>query len=200
MDTISRIADIPAEIEQTIIGVTELDDLVNLCETNSYYRGLCKDDEFWERKFRHEQTFIVNKQTNPRDWINELKHSIHCKSKANTILADFSSFSSTYKQFLIVDFNFVNTTDIFPDFLDKKRINSLLLFSRTRQDAEKRGGQIIIDKHQGQPVIEFQTYTEQNGMLTYVVDPTEKQLFYIFFLFCYYSVRMYDDHGQTIYN
>ncbi|SPN78859.1 F-box domain-containing protein [Brazilian cedratvirus IHUMI] len=196
--------DIPDELTLEIFDKASLEDLVNLCNTNSYYRGIC-NREFWERKFAQNQTFLVNPQSNPGDWANELLHSIASIEKARTILSDFQANiiyvknpGDLYEEdAILTDFNNVNTVDIFPDFLDKKKINSLLLYSRVRHDEERRGGQIVLRNHL-QPTIIFETYTEDN-VRAYEKRLTEDQTLYLLFLFCYYNMRLYDVHDKTLY-
>ena len=196
--------DLPDELTLEIFDKASLDDLVNLCNSSAYYRGIC-DQEFWERKFDLNQTFLVNKQSNPRDWANELLHSIASMEKARTILSAFQEDRIYEKapgdpfqeDSILVDFNSVNTVGIFPDFLDKKKLNSLLLYSRVRDDEEDRGGQIILRDHL-QPKIIFETYTDDQARV-YEKRLTEDQTLYLLFLFCYYKMRLYDVQGNLIY-
>lgn len=195
--------DIPDELTLEIFDKASLEDLVNLCNSSAYYRGIC-NQKFWEDKFRENQTFLVNPQSNPRDWANELLHSIASMEKARNIFADFKADriytrdpGDPYKEdALLVDFNSMDTVDIFPDFLDKRKINSLLLYSRVRHDEERRGGQIIIRDHL-QPKIIFETYTIDN-IRAYEERLTNDQTLYLLFLFFYYNKRLYDVHDKTL--
>jgi hypothetical protein len=196
--------DFPDEVTLEIFDKTNLEDLPNLCNSNAYYRGIC-NQEFWERKFRQEQTFLVNVQNNPRDWVNELLHSKASMEKARTIFSDFKAGRiyppqpNYHEDSILLDLNAVNTVAIFPDFLDKNNINSLLLYSRVADDEIKRGGQIII-RNRHNPLILFEAYTRGDRLLDYSKILTEDQTLYLLFLFCYYSLKFYNVYGEIIYD
>nr|WIL04881.1 hypothetical protein Cduv_401 [Cedratvirus duvanny] len=199
--------DVPDELVLDIFNRTDLEDLVNLCNSSPYYRSLC-DLRFWQSKFRENQTFLVQEQNNPRDWVNELKHSINCMGRAKAVFERFKGneiYSSAEDELsfvpdedsILVDLNSVNIVDIFPDFLDNQKINSLL-YSRVRHDEDERGGQIII-RNRFNPKVVFETYTIEDKTREYEKTLTDDQTLYLFFLFYYYGVRLYNVNDETIY-
>nr|WIL03454.1 hypothetical protein Cplu_404 [Cedratvirus plubellavi] len=156
-----------------------LDEVVKLSDTSYLYRNMY-NHKFWEGQFKENRTFLVRKQTSATDWANELLHSIACMKRARTIFADFKSG----KDSIPVSFNSVNTTDIFPDFLEHREIHGLLLYSRVRRDEGESTGEITIKDHLC-PKIIFEVGTRK-----YKEKLTDDQTFYLLFLFCYYGMRL----------
>lgn len=189
--------DIPDELTLEIFDRASLDDLVNLCNTSAYYRGIC-NREFWERKFVQNQTFLLHPQSNPRDWANELLHSIISMERARTVFENFKIESSGHDSILVYS-NSIQSADIFPDFLDKKKINSLLLYSRIRHDEENVGGDIRIEDPDN-PTFVFEVYTGLGQTKEYRQSLTDEQALYLVFLFFYYVLKVTDIDGQEIYD
>ncbi|SHO33451.1 Hypothetical protein BQ3484_383 [Cedratvirus A11] len=183
----------PRSVEMQFAGYSEVDELyippnrdnldevVKLCNAGNMgylYRSMY-NHKYWERQFENNRTFLVRKQNNAADWANELLHSVTCVQKARTI---FSNFKGLGKDPILTYLNSVNTSDIFPDFLDRHRINSLLLYSRVRHDEGESIGRIIL-KNDPSPKIIFEVGTRK-----YKEKLTDDQTFYLLFLFCYYAL------------
>lgn len=198
--------DIPDELTLEIFNKASLEDLVNLCNSSAYYRGIC-NQRFWEDKFRQNQTFLLHPQSNPRDWANELSHSIVSMERARTIFADFKAGrlpapmrgDPLGHDTILIHFSNIQNVDIFPDFLDKRRINSLLLYSRVRHDEEHLGGTIALT-NPSNPTILFETFTELGQPREYRQTLTDEQTLYLLFIFTYYIIKLIDAAGVQMYD
>ena len=108
--------------------LTELDDrsLLNICSTNKYFKNLCKDDEFWKRRYfskfgQHMQNTVNLWKEEDESW----------RRKYLDTIVDLDEFSKKLFSFFdLISLNMLklrnslyhNTVFLKPIFLSPKRI------------------------------------------------------------------------------
>ena len=173
----------------------DLKELIQSCSLDSECRKVCESNSFWLQRFKVNNLPLVTPQSSLRAWIDEVRNVHHSMNLATYAMRRIGSWEGIF-----VDLLRVNTTEIFPDYIDCEALKAVVAAIRIDRsiDPQEGNGQIAIRHDEDIYSFTIERVWRDMHRDDFVNELTREQAHHLAFLFFYYHLAPTDIKGRRI--